>query len=60
LQYWKPDADNEFAGDMMPYWDGETFHLFYLLDRDHHGTHLSFFASEESARLENLRIAPIL
>ena len=20
----------------MPYWDGETFHLFYLLDRDHH------------------------
>ena len=44
----------------MPYWDGETFHLFYLLDRDHHGTYLSFFASEESARLENLRIAPIL
>ena len=44
----------------MPYWDGETFHLFYLLDRDHHGTHLSFFASEKSARLENLRIAPIL
>ncbi len=20
----------------MPYWDGQTFHLFYLLDRDHH------------------------
>lgn len=36
MQYWKPDAANEFAGDMMPYWDGERFHLFYLLDRDHH------------------------
>ena len=36
MQYWKPDAADEFAGDMMPYWDGETFHLFYLLDRDHH------------------------
>ena len=36
MQYWKPDAANEFAGDMMPYWDGERFHLFYLLDREHH------------------------
>ncbi len=36
MQYWKPDAPNEFAGDMMPFWDGERFHLFYLLDRDHH------------------------
>ena len=36
MQYWKPQAANEFAGDMMPYWDGERFHLFYLLDRDHH------------------------
>ena len=60
MQYWKPDTETEFPGDMMPYWDGEIFHLFYLLDRDHHGTHLGFFASEESTRLENLRIAPIL
>lgn len=36
MQYWKPAAENEFAGDMMPYWDGTRFHLFYLLDRDHH------------------------
>ena len=36
MQYWKPEAVDEFAGDMMPYWDGERFHLFYLLDRDHH------------------------
>jgi len=36
LQYWKPDAKDEFAGDMMPFWDGKRFHLFYLLDRDHH------------------------
>ena len=33
-----------------------------LIERgfDHHGTHLGFFASEESARLESVRIAPIL
>lgn len=36
MQYWKPAAENEFAGDMMPFWDGRRFHLFYLLDRDHH------------------------
>ena len=36
MQYWKPAAENEFAGDMMPYWDGQQFHLFYLLDRGHH------------------------
>lgn len=36
MQYWKPEAENEFAGDMMPFWDGHQFHLFYLLDRDHH------------------------
>ena len=36
MQYWKPDAENEFAGDMMPFWDGDRFHLFYLLDREHH------------------------
>lgn len=36
MQYWKPTAEDEFAGDMMPYWDGVKFHLFYLLDRGHH------------------------
>ena len=36
MQYWKPDSGDEFAGDMMPYWDGKRFHLFYLLDRSHH------------------------
>ena len=36
MQYWKPEAADEFAGDMMPYWDGHRFHLFYLLDRGHH------------------------
>ncbi len=36
MQYWKPEAPEEFAGDMMPFWDGEQFHLFYLLDRNHH------------------------
>ena len=36
MQYWKPEAEDEFAGDMMPFWDGSSFHLFYLLDHDHH------------------------
>ena len=36
MQYWKPEAADEFVGDMMPYWDGRRFHLFYLLDRGHH------------------------
>lgn len=36
MQYWKPERDDEFAGDMMPFWDGARFHLFYLLDRGHH------------------------
>jgi len=36
MQYWKPAASDEFAGDMMPFWDGTRFHLFYLLDRRHH------------------------
>ena len=36
MQYWKPESENEFAGDMMPFWGEERFHLFYLLDRNHH------------------------
>ena len=36
MQYWKPKSEEEFAGDMMPLWDGARFHLFYLLDRHHH------------------------
>ncbi len=36
MQYWKPEGEDLFAGDMMPYWDGRRFHLFYLLDHGHH------------------------
>lgn len=36
MQYWKPEDPREFVGDMMPFWDGKRFHLFYLLDHDHH------------------------
>ena len=36
MQYWKPDGKDAFAGDMMPFWDGRRFHLFYLLDHHHH------------------------
>ena len=33
---WKPKGYNSFAGDCMPYVDGDTFHLFYLRDRRGH------------------------
>ncbi len=36
MQYFQPDTANEFVGDPMPYWHDGTFHLFYLLDQDHH------------------------
>lgn len=33
---WKPKGYNTFAGDCIPYADGDTFHLFYLRDRRGH------------------------
>jgi beta-fructofuranosidase len=36
MQHYKPEAQNEFVGDPMPYWHDGTFHFYYLLDRDHH------------------------
>ena len=36
MQYFKPDGDNFFAGDCMPFFHDGTFHLFYLLDENHH------------------------
>lgn len=35
MQYFVP-GDNQFLGDCMPFFDGTTFHLFYLLDEGHH------------------------
>jgi len=36
FQYWKPQGWNTSAGDAMPMFDGETFHVYYLFDRRHH------------------------
>lgn len=36
LQYWKPQGWNTSAGDAMPMFDGETFHVYFLFDRRHH------------------------
>jgi beta-fructofuranosidase len=35
VQYFTPGG-NQFLGDCMPFFDGETLHLYYLLDEGHH------------------------
>ncbi len=35
MQYFTP-GNNQFLGDCMPFWDGDAFHLYYLLDEGHH------------------------
>lgn len=35
MQYYKPEAPY-FVGDCMPFFHDGTFHLFYLLDENHH------------------------
>jgi beta-fructofuranosidase len=35
MYYFTPGGDR-FLGDCMPFFDGETFHLYYLLDEGHH------------------------
>jgi beta-fructofuranosidase len=35
MQYFSPGGDR-FLGDCMPFFDGQTFHLYYLLDEGHH------------------------
>jgi putative SOS response-associated peptidase YedK len=36
MQYFKPEAQHEFAGDAMPYFHNGRFHVFWLLDKNHH------------------------
>lgn len=36
MQYFKPFEVNLFVGDCMPFFHDGIFHLFYLLDEDHH------------------------
>lgn len=38
IQYWKPRGFNTGVGDCMPYFDGETFHIYYLFDRRGHAS----------------------
>lgn len=38
VQYWRPRGFNTGVGDCMPYFDGHTFHIFYLFDRRGHGS----------------------
>ncbi len=42
VQYFKPEAANQFVGDCMPFFHDGTFHLFYLLDEDHHRARKGF------------------
>lgn len=36
MQYFKPGSVTEFVGDCMPFFHERTFHLYYLLDENHH------------------------
>lgn len=36
MQYFKPHQENLSVGDCMPFFHNSVFHLFYLLDEDHH------------------------
>ncbi len=36
MQYFKPDGAHLFAADCMPFFHDGIFHLFYLIDEDHH------------------------
>jgi beta-fructofuranosidase len=36
MQYFRPEGQSYFAGDCMPFFHNGTFHLYYLLDENHH------------------------
>jgi beta-fructofuranosidase len=36
MQYFKPQAADQFVGDCMPFYHDGTFSLFYLIDEGHH------------------------
>ena len=36
MQYFKPENENQFVGDCMPFFHDGTYHLYYLLDEEHH------------------------
>jgi beta-fructofuranosidase len=36
MQYQKPEQVGYYVGEPVPFWHDGVFHLFYLLDREHH------------------------
>src|SRR3954452_1376365 len=36
MQYYKPEAANQWVGDCMPFYHDGVFHFYYLIDEDHH------------------------
>ena len=36
MQYFKPEGATAFAGDCMPFFHGGIYHLYYLIDENHH------------------------
>lgn len=38
IQYWTPDGHNQWVGDVAPAFLDGKLHVFYLLDRRHHGS----------------------
>ncbi len=46
MQYFKPRAAHQFVGDCMPFFHDGTFHLYYLLDQEHHRARNGFGAHQ--------------
>lgn len=38
IQYWTPDGHNQWVGDVAPAFLDGKLHVFYLIDRRHHGS----------------------
>src|SRR5215210_4718852 len=63
MQYFKPEAATQFVGDCMPFFHEGTFHLYYLLDEQHHSARNGFgghqWAHAASEDLINWRHYPL-
>ena len=63
MQYFKPQQATQFVGDCMPFFHDGTFHLFYLLDEEHHRARNGFgghqWAHAASDDLVNWRHYPL-
>lgn len=63
MQYFKPASVTQFVGDCMPFFHDGTFHLYYLLDEQHHRARNGFgghqWAHAASQDLINWRHYPL-